>query len=76
MNADPTSAAAADRRFLDALCLWRALYGQRGPQDRLAAATVAETIAAAEIRIRLRRHHDEEIVRRFTGGWPTSPSRP
>lgn len=76
MNTDSTATTADDRRFLDALCVWRALYGHRGPQDRMAVASVADTIEAAELRIRLRQHHDQEILRRFAGGWPPSPTRP
>jgi hypothetical protein len=67
-----TATKADDRHFLEVLCLWRGLYGRRGAQDRVAVAAVDETIAAAEVRIRLRLHHDEEILRRFAGGWPPS----
>lgn len=61
-----------ERRFLDALCLWRGLYEHRGPQDRLVVATVDDTIAAAELRIRLQRIRNEQLVRRFSSGWPPS----
>ena len=64
-----------DTHFLDVLCLWRGLYGHRGPQDRVVVATVDDTIRAAELRIRLQRRRDEQILRRFTGGWPPSATR-
>ncbi|HJP71709.1 MAG TPA: hypothetical protein VJ975_08325 [Candidatus Limnocylindria bacterium] len=76
LHPDSTATTADDRHFLEVLCLWRGLYGHRGPQDRLAVASVTDTIESAELRIRLRRHHDEAILRRFTGGWPPSPTRP
>lgn len=66
-NTDSTPLPAAERHFLEVLCLWRGLYDHRGPQDRLVVATVSETIEAAELRIRLQRRHDELIRRRFTG---------
>ena len=75
LNTDFTTPGHDDRRFLEVLCLWRGLYRHRGPQDRLAVATVADAIEAAELRIRVRRHHDDEILRRFAGGWPPSATR-
>jgi hypothetical protein len=70
LNTDLTTPKANDRHFLEVLCLWRGLYGHRGPQDRLGVASVAETIEAANLRISLRHRRDEEILRRFAGGWP------
>jgi hypothetical protein len=70
LRTDSPATTAADRHFLEVLCLWRGLYGHRGPQDRFATASVAETIEAANLRISMRRRHDEEILRRFAGGWP------
>lgn len=57
-----------DLRFLEALCLWRGLYAERGPQDSNSVATVASTISAAELRMRTLRITDERMRRRFIGG--------
>jgi len=57
-----------ERRFLEALCLWRALYAERGPQDSDCVATVASTISAAELRMRTLRISDDRMRRRFIGG--------
>lgn len=43
---------AEERRFLDVLCFWRALYAERGPQDATAVASVGSVIAAAEQQLR------------------------
>lgn len=43
---------AEERRFLDVLCFWRALYAERGPQDTTAIASVGSVIAAAEQQLR------------------------
>ncbi len=59
-----------DQRLLEALCLWRGLYAHRGPQDKLVVASVDDVVAAAELRIRLRRMRDERMLRRFAGGAP------
>jgi hypothetical protein len=75
LNTESRKPKHADSHFLEVLCLWRGLYGHRGPQDRLAVASVDETIDAAELRIRMRRRRDEEILRRFAGGWPPSTHR-
>ena len=56
-----------DRRFLEALCLWRGLYAHRGPLDATVTASVDDVVAAAELRIRLRRMRDDEMLRRFGG---------
>ena len=71
-HAHPHRPRPEERLFLEALCYWRGLYGHRGPQDRLAVATVEDVVAAAELRIRVRRMRDEQMVRRFSGGWPPS----
>ena len=57
-----------ERRFLEALCLWRALYAERGPEDSVGVATVTSTITAAEARLRSLRIRDERMRRRFIGG--------
>ena len=57
-----------DRRFLETLCLWRALYAGRGPRDSEAVATVASAISAAELRMRTLRISDDRMRRRFIGG--------
>lgn len=57
-----------DRRFLEALCLWRALYAERGPQDSNSVATVASAISAAELRMRTLRISDDRMRQRFVGG--------
>lgn len=57
-----------DRRFLEALCLWRALYAERGPQDSESVATLASTMSAAELRMRSLRIRDDRMRRRFIGG--------
>ena len=57
-----------DRRFLEVLCLWRALYAERGPRDSEPVATLASTISAAELRMRILRISDERMRRRFIGG--------
>ena len=57
-----------DRRFLEALCLWRALYAERGPQDSEPVATLASAISAAELRMRTLRISDDRMRRRFIGG--------
>ena len=57
-----------DRRFLEALCLWRALYADRGPKDSEPVATLASTISAAELRMRTLRISDDRMRRRFIGG--------
>ena len=57
-----------DRRFLEALCLCRALYAGRGPRDSEPVATLAGTISAAELRMRTLRISDERMRRRFIGG--------
>jgi hypothetical protein len=44
-----------ERRFLDTLIFWRALYAERGAQDSQPVATVWSTIAAAELRMRAMR---------------------
>jgi hypothetical protein len=44
-----------ERRFLDTLIFWRALYAERGAQDSEPVATVWSTIAAAELRMRAHR---------------------
>jgi hypothetical protein len=41
-----------DRRFLDTLIFWRAIYAERGTQDSEPVASVWSTIAAAELRMR------------------------
>lgn len=56
-----------ERRFLDALCYWRALYAERGPQDSRAVASVASTISGAELRMRALRLRDDRFRRRFAG---------
>jgi hypothetical protein len=56
-----------ERRFLDALCYWRSLYAERGPQDSLAIASVASTISAAELRLRSLRVRDDRFRRRIAG---------
>jgi hypothetical protein len=56
-----------ERRFLDALCYWRDLYAERGPQDSLAVASVATTISGAELRMRALRLRDERFRRRISG---------
>ena len=57
-----------DRRFLEALCLFRGLYAERGPDDSVSVATVTCTITAAEARLRSLRIRDDRMRRRFTGG--------
>jgi hypothetical protein len=57
-----------DRRFLEALCLLRALYAERGPRDSESVATVASAISAAELRMRTLRISDDRMRRRFIGG--------
>ena len=57
-----------DRRFLEVLCLWRALYAERGPRDSEPVATLASTITAAELCMRTLRISDERMRRRFIGG--------
>jgi hypothetical protein len=57
-----------DRRFLEALCLWRALYAERGPQDSESVATLTSAISAAELRMRTLRIRDDRMRRRFIGG--------
>lgn len=57
-----------DRRFLEALCFWRALYALRGPQDTIVVCTVAEAVDGAEERIRIQRVVNEHLLRRFTSG--------
>ena len=61
-------ATPEDRRFLEALCLWRALYVDRGPQDSVSVADLAGTITAAEDRMRALRIRDDRMRRRFIGG--------
>lgn len=41
-----------ERKFLDTLIFWRAIYAERGTQDSESGATVWSTIAAAELRMR------------------------
>lgn len=41
-----------ERRFLDTLIFWRAIYAERGAQDSEAVASIPSTIAAAELRMR------------------------
>ena len=41
-----------ERRFLDTLIFWRAIYAERGAQDSQPGATVGSTIAAAELHMR------------------------
>lgn len=72
---DSPATTAADRHFLEVLCLWRGLYSHRGPRDRFAVASVAETVEAASQQIGMARGHDEEILRRFAGGSPPSTTR-
>lgn len=57
-----------ERRFLDMLCFLRALYAGRGPTDSVAVASVAASIDAAELRMRILRTHDTRMLRRFGGG--------
>lgn len=57
-----------ERRFLDALCYWRSLYAERGPQDSRSVASIASTIYAAELRMRALRVRDTRYGRRFIGG--------
>ena len=57
-----------DRRFLESLCLWRALYAERGPRDSEPVATLASAISAAELRMRTLRISDERMRRRFISG--------
>ena len=38
-----------ERRFLDTLIFWRAIYAERGAQDSEPGATVGSTIEAAEL---------------------------
>ena len=57
-----------DRRLLEALCLWRALYAKRGAEDSEPVATLASTISAAELRMRTLRINDDRMRRRFIGG--------
>ena len=64
----PRRATPEDRRFLDALCLWRSLYSGRGPRDSEPVATVASAISAAERRMRTLRVTDDRMRRRFIGG--------
>lgn len=64
----PRRPTADDRRFLDALCLWRALYAERGPRDSASVATVASAISAAELRMRTLRISDDRMRRRFVSG--------
>jgi hypothetical protein len=56
-----------DRRFLEALCLWRALYAERGVEDSEPVATLASAISAAELRMRSLRIRDDRMRRRFIG---------
>jgi hypothetical protein len=56
-----------DGRFLDALCLWRALYAERGADDSEPVATLASAISAAELRMRTLRINDDRMRRRFNG---------
>lgn len=65
-----------DRRFLDAICLWRGLYARRGPQDRSSAVGVDDAIASAELRLHLRRVRDERLLRRFTTATTPRPPTP
>ena len=64
----PRRPTPEDRRFLEALCLWRALYAGRGPQDSDSVASVASAIGAAELRMRTLRINDDRMRRRFIGG--------
>ena len=64
----PRRPTPEDRRFLEALCLWRALYAERGPRDSEPVATLASTISAAELRMRILRISEERMRRRFIGG--------
>jgi hypothetical protein len=60
--------APRDQRFLEALCLMRALYARRGAQDTLVVISVGEVIAAAEMQLRVQRSRDQRILRRFVSG--------
>jgi hypothetical protein len=52
-STNPRRRATADeRRFLDVLCFWRALYAERGPQDTTAVASIGSVIATAEQQLR------------------------
>jgi hypothetical protein len=64
----PRRPTPEDRRFLEALCLWKALYAERGPQDSLCVASITSTITAAEARLRALRINDDRMRRRFIGG--------
>ena len=57
-----------ERKFLDALVFWRAIYAERGPQDSRSAASVEGTIAAAEQSLRMLHARDDQLRRRFING--------
>jgi hypothetical protein len=57
-----------ERKFLDALVFWRAIYAERGPQDSQSAANVESTIAAAEESLHILHTRDERLRRRFLNG--------
>jgi cell division protein FtsB len=57
-----------ERRFLDALVFWRAIYAERGPQDSRSTISVERTIAAAEQSMRMLQARDDQLRRRFYNG--------
>jgi hypothetical protein len=64
----PRRPTPEERRFLDALVFWRAIYAERGPQDMSSAFGLEQTIAAAEESLRHLHARDDELRRRFTNG--------
>jgi hypothetical protein len=57
-----------ERRFLDALVFWRAIYAERGPQDSRSTISVESVVAAAERSMRMLHARDDALRRRFYRG--------
>ena len=64
----PRRPSPEERKFLDALVFWRAIYAERGPQDSRSTISVEQTIAVAEQSLRMLHLRDDQLRRRFHNG--------